>query len=279
MEKRIVNEIRRLVAESPDNRFPNSDKHYFDTPLVGYSQAADPIFTEFKTHIGSFHLTPQEIFASTFGVDKGQAASVICWILPITEDTRKSNREKSFFPSWEWAQTRSNGAKFNVSLSLHLVCYLEQLGYRAVVPLLSPAMQVFKNAQVGVASTWSERHAAYAAGLGTFSLNCGFITERGIAVRCGSIITNLVLAPTIRFNMNPWGNCLHYGRGGCDICIQRCPAGAISSKGLDKMECYKHVYGDAPRTVGTIYGVKETGCGLCQTNVPCEYRVPATFSP
>lgn len=38
---------------------------------------------------------------------------------------------------------------------------------------------------IGIASRWSERHAAYAAGLGTFSLSDGFISSRGIAHRCG----------------------------------------------------------------------------------------------
>jgi len=39
---------------------------------------------------------------------------------------------------------------------------------------------------VGPASSWSERHAAYAAGLGTFSLNDALITPKGIAHRLGS---------------------------------------------------------------------------------------------
>lgn len=278
MERLIRDEIVRFTEESPENRFPGSEKRFFSDPLVGFAAADDPIFPEFKDLIGSFHLTPQEMFAHTFGAGEGQAASVICWILPIVEETRKSNRKENSFPSLEWAQTRSYGAKFNVSLSLYLAGYVERLGSRAVVPLLSPAMQVFKDTPVGAASSWSERHAAYAAGLGTFSLNCGFITERGIAIRCGSIITDCVLAPSKRPSNDPWGNCLYYRNGGCGLCIQRCPVGAITRKGLDKSKCYKHAYGTAPKTVGKLYGVAETGCGLCQTKVPCESRIPATCS-
>ncbi|MBP1611145.1 MAG: iron-sulfur cluster-binding oxidoreductase [Acidobacteria bacterium] len=274
MEKLIRDEIVRFAAESPENRFPDSDRRYFDDPLVGFAAAADPIFTEFKTLIGSFHLTPPEIFTHTFGSEEGQAASVICWLLPITEDTRKSNRKETFLPSLEWAQTRSYGAKFNVSLGRHLVSHLENFGHRAVVPLHSPLMQVFGDTPVGLASSWSERHAAYAAGLGTFSLNCGFISERGITIRCGSIVTDLVLSPSKRTDNDPWGNCLHYHNGRCGSCIKRCPVGAISRQGLDKTKCYKHAYGTVPQTVGKLYGVTETGCGLCQTKVPCESRIP-----
>ncbi|MRR08052.1 MAG: epoxyqueuosine reductase [Deltaproteobacteria bacterium] len=276
MEKLIRDEIARFAAESPENRFPGSDRRYFDDPLVGFAAANDPIFMEFKTHIGSFHLTPPEIFAHTFAAENGPAASVMCWILPITEETRRSNRKENFLPSLEWAQTRSYGAKFNDSLSRHLISHLEILGYRAVAPLFSPLLQVFKDTPLGFASSWSERHAAYAAGLGTFSLNCGFISERGITIRCGSIITDLVLAPSKRTGNDPWGNCLYYRNGGCGLCIQRCPVGAISWKGLDKSKCYQHAYGTVPQTVGKLYGVSETGCGLCQTNVPCESRIPAT---
>lgn len=41
----------------------------------------------------------------------------------------------------------------------------------------------------GISSNWSERHAAYVAGLGTFSLNDALITVNGIAHRVGSILS------------------------------------------------------------------------------------------
>jgi len=44
---------------------------------------------------------------------------------------------------------------------------------------------------------------AYAAGHGTFSLSDGFITERGIAHRCGSVVTDLPLPVLLLlFNCN-----------------------------------------------------------------------------
>ncbi|HUX98016.1 MAG TPA: hypothetical protein VMV49_00555 [Candidatus Deferrimicrobium sp.] len=43
------------------------------------------------------------------------------------------------------------------------------------------------------ASTWSHRHMAFAAGLGSFGLSDGFLNERGIAMRCGSVIVEYQL--------------------------------------------------------------------------------------
>ena len=51
-----------------------------------------------------------------------------------------------------------------------------------------------------IASDWSERHAAYAAGLGTFGLTRALITEKGIAGRFGSLPPrrNLIRLPPCR---------------------------------------------------------------------------------
>ena len=126
----------------------------------------------------------------------------------------------------------------------------------------------------GIASNWSERHAAYAAGLGTFSLNDGLITERGIAHRIGSVITDLPLLPTPRLFGDHRQHCLWHREQTCGLCVGRCPAGAITLDGHDKEKCRDYVYGAVPEAVGGIYGVVQTGCGLCQTRVPCEAMVP-----
>jgi epoxyqueuosine reductase QueG len=154
------------------------------------------------------------------------------------------------------------------------VTWLSELGPRALAPQYAPQWQEFADTPVGIASSWSERHAAYAAGLGTFSLNDGLITSRGIAHRLGSVITSLVLPPTARTAPDHRHNCLFHRNGSCGACISRCPVGALSRKGHDKGLCKSLVYGSAPAAVGPIYGVQQTGCGLCQTAVPCESRIP-----
>ncbi len=275
MKKVILDEILRFVRESPDNRFPDSDRPYFEEPLIGFAAADDPLFSEYKRVIGDFHLTPGEIMENTYGVGIGEARTVVCWILPISGATRESNRRVEKMPSREWALTRAHGEHFNTRLRMHLVEMLGLWGTQAVAPLLSGMWRPVLDPRVGMASTWSERHAAYAAGLGTFSLNDGFITEKGMAHRCGSIIINETITPTKRPCRDPWSNCLFSRNGSCGLCIERCPVGAISRQGHDKEKCQTFVYGELRKSAGERYGVMETGCGLCQTKVPCESRIPA----
>lgn len=278
MEKIIRDEIMSFVRESPDNRFPDSDQPYFEEPLIGFAAADDPLFDEYRTVIGPFHLTPAEIMENCYGEQAEPVKTVICWILPIARPTRESNRTEELMPSRQWALTRAYGEHFNTLLRMRLVEMLRFAGAQAVAPLLSGMWRPVFEPQVGIASTWSERHAAYAAGLGTFSLNDGFITDRGIAHRCGSVVTNVPIPPTRRTCDTPWSNCLFFRNGSCSLCIQRCPAGAISPLGHDKEKCRAYCYGDVRDSAIERYGVTEAGCGLCQTRVPCESCVPADDS-
>jgi epoxyqueuosine reductase QueG len=130
------------------------------------------------------------------------------------------------------------------------------------------------NNEKGMYSNWSERHIAYAAGLGTFSLSDGFITERGIAHRCGSVVTSLELPSSPRTAKGPYTNCLFYVNEKCGVCIERCPAGAITEKGHDKARCgqYLRDIGYNPEQFRQGYDLEKSvaGCGMCQTKVPCE---------
>jgi epoxyqueuosine reductase QueG len=274
MEENIRTMICRFVGESPVGRFPGDGQPYFDEPLVGYAAADDPLFSDYKRIIGPFHRTPHEVMEIGFGTG-ALAATVISWILPITQPTRESNRREALYPSQAWARTRNFGEQLNVALRRHVTEWLAGQGHRAVAPQLEATWREYADTPAGRASTWSERHAAYAAGLGTFSLNDALITPRGIAHRCGSVITDLTLAPSTRPYPHHYHNCLHYRKKSCGACIGRCPAGAISQQGHDKDACSRYVYGTAVDAVAEQFGVTHTGCGLCQTKVPCEGQIPA----
>lgn len=193
-------------------------------------------------------------------------------MLPITKATRQANRAERERPSREWASTRSFGEPLNVEVRRHVVAWLEVRGHAAVAPVLAPDWREHAGAPVGIASTWSERHAAYAAGLGTFSLSDGFITAAGVAHRLGSVVTTAPLAPTSSDRAAPRAHCLFY-EGRCSACIGRCPARAISPAGHDKARCKAFLDSLKP-VLGPAWGTPHPGCGLCQTLVPCESRIP-----
>lgn len=273
--------LQEFVAGNEGNRHQApEDGPYFKEPLVGFADGEDPLFSQYKEIIGPYHFTPREVLekAISEGLTPGRRGlkriSVIAYILPIPEETVRGNAQESRFPTRQWAHNRNFGEQFNVQLRQHLVETLEALGYAAIAPMSSKYFAVERSGDTPVASNWSERHACYASGLGTFSINDGFITSRGIAMRCGSVITNLELSPTPRPYASHTENCLFCRDGSCGACIQRCPAEAISEKGHDKARCANYIMTEVGPIYKPQYGVEITGCGLCQSGVPCQDRIP-----
>jgi epoxyqueuosine reductase len=274
----IEEKIKDFVRDSSDNRLSFLDNFkMWDEPLIGFADGDDPIFTQYKSIISKDHLTPREALSKSYKISSEELParlSVISWILPAVELTRKSNRDELRGPSRLWSHTRWYGEIFNDKLRLHLVESLTNLGYLATAPFMQPYFKLYSN-EKGPFSNWSERHIAYAAALGTFGLSDGFITEKGIAIRCGSIVTNLVLPAKSRMAGGPYSNCLFYAGVKCQACIERCPAGAIGAEGHDKIKCQKYLsdLGYSPQK-GYDNTTSVAGCGLCQTRVPCEFQNP-----
>lgn len=276
--------IKNFILENDQNQRTQLDAGtYFEEPLVGFASGMDPLFFEYKTIIGSYHLMPREIIQAALK-EKGRGLllseieqiSVISWILPISEDTRKSNRKESQSPSKLWVYTKDFGEACNNSLRRHVKGFLEDLGHVTVAPLLSAGYQQFRDEKVGLTSAWSERHIAYACGLGTFSLNDGFITPKGMAMRAGSVVTLLKLTPSEKKYRHYRENCLQFRNEKCGKCISRCPAGAITEKGHDKDKCLRYIHSEPLNAKRLEYGSQNPtpSCGLCQTRVPCEFEIP-----
>lgn len=276
--------IKNFIQESEYNQRTELDRgRYWEEPLVGFASGADPLFYELKSIIGPFHLTPREVIATSLR-KKGKMSllseindvSVISWILPASEDTRRSNRMEKEFPSKLWAYTRDYGETCNNALRKHVAQFLRNLGFEAEAPLLLPSYQSFRDEKVGWASQWSERHVAYVCGLGTFSLSDGLITPKGVAVRIGSVVTTLKLKPTERKYRHYKEHCLQFRNEKCGKCMDRCPAGAITEKGHDKEKCYEYLHSEPLKAKRLEYGLTDPppSCGLCQTGVPCEHEIP-----
>jgi epoxyqueuosine reductase QueG len=268
----IIREIKNFVSENKGNQNSELDGiPYFDTPLIGFADANDHHFWEFKNIIGEFHLTPVEILERSFPehATSWDKSSVISWILPISRSIRESNRQETQYPTKAWGYTRTYGEEFNEQLRRHIVSFIQEEGFLVVAPVISPLFDWCQSDKVGFASNWSERHVAFVAGLGTFSLSRGLITSKGVAMRCGSVVTNLKLNPTSRSYSDFQEYCLFYNSGRCGRCIERCPGGAISKEGHDKDLCFIYCQEIWQKSDGEILG-----CGLCQTGVPCEAVIP-----
>ena len=166
------------------------------------------------------------------------------------------------------------GEEFNIRLRDHVVSVLRTSGYEAVAPTNLPSWEQKASERYGFASVWSERHAAYVAGLGTFGLCDGLITPVGKAMRCGSVVARIQVPPTERPYTDHHAYCLHFSHGKCGKCIERCPAGAITRAGHDKKKCLDYEDNFTTPYVQSRFGIVAYGCGLCQTGVPCESRIP-----
>ena len=247
---------------------PNSELTMFEPPLVGIASADDPLFEKFKSAdvIGPWFMAPSDWLPG--------AASVISAFLPFTERVRVSNRGDLMNISTEWLYGRVEGQKFIAAFTDGLCSWLRERGVECCAPSCDSRFRQFRAGQ-GLegyleanehtfGSNWSERHTAYACGLGTFGLSRGIITAKGMAGRFTSIIMNAAIEPDKRPYSGVYDYCIN-----CGACVRRCPVNAISAeRGKEHAPCSRWQDETAKRYAPRY------GCGKCQTGVPCEARNP-----
>jgi epoxyqueuosine reductase len=268
--------IADLLADPTVNTLQNAaGDPAWAAPLVGFSRGDDPVWVQFKEVVGPFHWMPEEILRLSFpDLDcAAEGLTVISWVLPQTEQVKADNRLQKSHPAERWVRSRFYGEETNNTLRSRVAETLTDSGFPATAPMLSPSFESKEGGPFVYSSTWSERHAAYAAGLGTFGLCDGLITPRGKAMRVGSVVARIPIPPTPRPYTDHHAYCLFYTEGTCGECIERCPVGAVSEQGHDKLKCRSFLR--RTRTyVKEHYGFEGYGCGLCQTGVPCESGIP-----
>ena len=268
--------IRDFIATSPQNTMRNkTEEPAWDDVLVGFASGSDTIWQQYKEYVGAFHWTPWEVF-NQHCPEKSAGAeelTVISWVLPQRELVRKANRRTKKYPAEEWARIRIYGEEFNAALRRHVAKRLGQVGRAAVAPMLVSNWTIVKSDRFSYASSWSERHAAHAAGLGTFGLCDGLITAKGKAMRVGSVVARLSIEPTPRLYSDHRAYCLFFDNGTCGKCIDRCPVRAITEAGHDKEKCRQHL-ARSREYVKKTFKFEGYGCGLCQVGVPCEAGIP-----
>ena len=106
------------------------------------------------------------------------------------EDSIGYRNEKGHDPDPIWITAYIETNQLFSALNDFLIDLCKKWGYSAITP--TPAGMVDKE---HIYSNWSQRHVAYAAGLGTFGLNNMLITDQGTCGRFYSLITNLPVEP------------------------------------------------------------------------------------
>ena len=243
LKNKIENIIKAAVAST------GTETRYRE-PLVGYASADDPIFNEMKEIIGPHHLHPKEIFP--------EAKSVVSFFLPFEKELVELNW-KSPGPVKEWIQAKSETDSLIGEINEKLTVELAKDGVKAVVPGI-----VFDYKSRGFEVVWSHKSAAYAAGLGTFGVHHMLITESGCAGRFGTLLISAEIPPTPR----PTEEFCRYKKGEkCLVCVDRCPAGALSVRGLDKEKCFRQLQENAK----AFPELQQMACGKCATG-PCALK-------
>ncbi len=238
---------------------------FFDEPLIGFAAADDGLFETFRQPeiVGPNYFTPEQWLPG--------AGTVVSFFLPFTEQVRSANRSDRMDPAPEWLYGRIEGQAFIGRFAAGIRQLLEEKGIGACVPARDGRFGVRYEmtlrdgaSDIHVDSRWSERHAAYACGLGTFGLSRGLITEKGMAGRFTSVIAAERWPADPRPYIGIDDYCVR-----CGACVRNCPVGAITLKdGKNNILCKVH-----SDRMKAKYAPRY-GCGKCQVGVPCECRAP-----
>lgn len=272
----IINGTLKIFHECPGNIITEDiaiDREMiglvmFDEPLIGFGSANDKLFEEYKNPsiIGSWHMTPREWLTD--------GNTVVSFFLPFTEKVKSDNRKCDDGPAAAWLHARIEGQSFIAEFMRRVKEWLDSQGAASCVPALDSRFHTIMGGDGNAddpgcdkntySSNWSERHAAYVCGLGTFGLSKGIITRKGMAGRFASVIIDTVMSCDTR----PYNGVYEYCTQ-CGACIKRCPVHAISfENGKDHTIC-----GPWVSQTKQLYAPRY-GCGLCQTRVPCESGIP-----
>ncbi len=223
-------------------------------PLVGFASAADPLFLRFRQVVSPTHRLPADLLPG--------ARTVVAFFIPFERPVAASNVAGNA-ASREWAVAYIETNRLVAALGAHLAGLLEERGFAVA---LTPATHNFDEERL--VSDWSHRHAAYAAGLGTFGLHNMLITAEGCCGRLGSFATTALIEPDRRPSIEA---CLQKRGFSCARCARRCVNDALFADRFERHRCYEKCLENG-RTFEHLG--KADVCGKCVVGVPCSFLVP-----
>jgi epoxyqueuosine reductase QueG len=251
------NRISIEVAKNPDY----IGRKIFEGAICGVAAADDPVIVSLKENKAANIdlIQPTEWLPG--------AKSVVSFFLPFARWIVEENQGGDM-PSDGWLHGRIEGQMAMNKINSALAEKLREEGHGAICPSLDPRLKTYTKPEgegmPAYTSNWSERHIAYAAGLGTFGLSHGIITELGTAGRLISLVTTLPLTPVPR----PYTDLREYCSK-CGACIRACPVKAIS---MDRPK--DHAFCDEKLEEVKKEYAPYYGCGKCQSGMPCAYYIP-----
>lgn len=224
-------------------------------PLVGFASAADPLFLRFREVVSPTHRLPDDLLPG--------ARTVVAFFVPFERSVAVSNLAGTV-ASREWAVAYIETNRLVAAIGAHLAGFLEERGFAVA---LTPATHNFDEERL--VSDWSHRHAAYAAGLGTFGLHNMLITAEGCCGRLGSFATTAEIEPDPRPSFEA---CLQKRGISCARCAKRCVNEALFPDRFDRRRCYDKCLENG-RTFERLG--KADVCGKCVVGVPCCFTIPS----
>ena len=275
--RKIIDNIYDGLESNNFDRIGEPDIPMYGRPAMGVSRGDDEYFEFLKGHIGEFHWSPIDAWRLKYDDDTVPSdLRVVSLIFPQSGFAKAAQKKEEIHPSDEWLVSRGKWEGMMREFSGKLVAELEEMGLKAVSIDLQSEWGLETSENLGIASRWSHRHYAYAAGLGTFGLSDGFISDFGKAVRITSLIVNVPLDTTSENRQGPYDRCLFHAKGICGMCIKRCPCNAISEEGHNKDICaeYEDICIENYWPPHIEMGDWIFGCGLCQVKVPCQDKNP-----